>query len=133
MDDNTGATSSGYTVLLTVTADREMADYREYNQWMTGLRHVIGATPSTGAPMRNELPWTVGDQYGRWVEDHYGVRTFDRTPYANVWQTNIGGDVRSLAMAYVWVAIHLIQPLEDAGYNIQNTWCGLSDEMVLIA
>lgn len=133
VDSNHGvADSTTYTVLLVVTGDEEIATYIEYAAWMTGLRDVIGATTSTGDPTSNIAPWTVGDLHGRWVTDVYGHRVFDRHPYANVWQTGIGGDVCSLSMAYVWTAIHLIDPIERAGYNIQNTWAGRSHDLVLI-
>lgn len=118
-----------FTVLLTVSADEVMANYSAYHEWVQGLRSVIGADTT----MNNDAPWAVGDLHGRWREDHYGHRYFDRSPYVNVWQTGIGGDVASAAMAYVWAAIHLVQPLEAAGYSINSVWAGRSDEMVAIA
>lgn len=126
--------TDAFTVLVVVSAEAEMADYREFHQWMDRLRAVIGSN----APSPNEdEAWTVSGwspnlQYGRWTTDKWGHKTFDKRPHCNVWQ-RIEGDVASVAMAYVWAAIHLVDPIERAGFTIQEMWAGLTDEMVVLA
>lgn len=66
----------------------------------------------------------------RWSKDWTGNTTRIDTPYANVWQQIEG--LPSLAMAYVWAAIHLVAPLEEAGYVIEFVNAIRNEDMVLI-
>lgn len=116
-----------FTVLVVVSSGTEMASHHEYNRWMSGLEKLLGVSSMANDPNG----WAVGDWRGHRVLDWTGQYRMDRTAYANVWQ-NVSGDVVSIAMAHVWAAIHLIAPLEQAGYHIQNTWAGRTADMVWI-
>jgi len=123
-----------FTILVKVTGSEDMVYQRDYQQWLTELQNRIGAH---GRAFNDEQPWAVGSMssdpktyeiYGHWTTDHFGHKVLDRTPYANVWQQIEG--VASVAMAYVWAAIHLVQPLDEYGYKISTVHAELTDEMV---
>lgn len=130
-DDEWTPREDAWTILVQVSADKAMPDYREFNEWMSGLCEVIGATRNVRDWEQTE-PWVVGlGPHGQWRFDHFGMKYLDTKPYANVWQSIEG--VASKAMSLVWAAIHLVEPLETAGYNIGNVSAELTDEMVLLA
>jgi len=130
-DDDWTPRPDAWTVLVTVTADRNMADRQEYWQWMSGLEQAIGATERA---FSNDAPWVVGlpsSRHGRPLNDHFGFPRWDAHPYANVWQRIEG--VASVAMATAWAAIHLVDPLDRAGYSVSDVSAYLTDEMVFLA
>lgn len=119
-----------FTVLVQVSTDKNMADWGEYLQWMHDLRSALGIRDH-GAFNNEGQAWVVGDRAGHWATDHYGVRRWDAHPYANVWQQIEG--VASKSMALVWTVIHLVQPLESAGYDVGDISTFLTDTMVVLA
>lgn len=131
-DDDWTPRSDAFTVLVEVSADKEMVNWSEFHEWMNGLRETVGATTIAWS---EEQPWIISGwsptlQYGRWTTDHFGRKEFDKRPHANLWQQITG--VASVAMAYAWAAIHLVHAIEIGGYTIEHVWAGRTDEMVAI-
>jgi hypothetical protein len=118
-----------WTVLVRVTADQEMADWRQFDQWKHTLCQVVGAVNSPA--FDDHHPWVVGDRYGYWATNHFGIPYWNAHPYVNVWQRIEG--LPSKAMALVWAAIHLVQPLDAAGFDVFETSAELTDTMIVMA
>jgi hypothetical protein len=132
--EEAGPRPLAWTILLQVTAEQNMADNIDFHHWMSNLREVIGAR-SSFSDRGDGNPWAVGplnsDRHGHFYRDHYGVQRWDASPYANVWQEIDG--IASQAMALVWAAIHLVDPLEREGFKVYHLSAQRTDTVVVFA
>lgn len=122
LEDNDQLDPTCWTINMMATQDVAIPHYEAYWRWLVTVQQAIGAGPRRGPdPHHPELPWALGDpprEHGRWRYDHFGFRHWDTAPWAIVWQRIEG--VASLPMALCWAAIHLVQPLTDAGFTVHD-------------